>query len=594
MDIYDVINLFGGLALFLYGMSVLGSSLEKLSGGRLESILEKMTDNVIKGVLLGALVTAAVQSSSATTVIVVGLVNAGILKLRSAIGVIMGANIGTTVTAHILRLADISSGNIVMNLLKPANLSPMIALIGILLFMGSKKPIRKDIGEIMLGFSILFTGMFSMEGAVKGLRELPQFAELFASLSNPILGVLVGAVVTAIIQSSSASVGILQALSTTGLISYGAAIPIILGQNIGTTITPVLASIGASRSAKRTALVHVMFNVIGSLLFLTATYVLLYTVGFDFWNDPIDRGGIANFHTLFNIVITVLFLPFSRLLEKIVYFLVKPTEIELRNQKNSHTLILDERLMVSPGLAIEQAEHAVEQMSMFAKENYELATGLFRKFDSKIVDRIKENEDVIDRLEDRLRVYLLNLTECELSEHDSKAISRLLHMMTEFERIGDYSENIYECADRLAKNNLSLSASAMKEYNIVTAAVAEIVDLACSTYAGNDASVAESIEPLEEVIDTMEELLKQRHIDRLKSGTCSVDVALPFIDMLSHLERISDHCSNVGVYVIGYSRDDISDFDRHEYIHEIHQGNTAFYKERYQHFEEKYFKALEI
>ncbi len=592
MDIFDLINLLGGLALFLYGMSVLGSGLEKLSGGRLESILEKMTDNVLKGVVLGALVTGAVQSSSATTVIIVGLVNAGILKLRQAIGVIMGANIGTTVTAHILRLTDISSDNLLLNFLKPDTLSPIIALVGILMLMGAKKQFHKDVGQILLGFSVLFTGMFGMEDAVSGLKDLPQFANLFAHLSNPVLGVLVGAGVTAIIQSSSASVGILQALSSTGLITCGAAFPIIMGQNIGTTITPILASIGASRSAKRTALVHVLFNVIGTVVFLVITYTLLYTVGFSFWNDPIDKGGIANFHTLFNVVVTLMFLPFTALMEKLVTFLVKPTEQELRRQQ-SHTLKLDNRLMVSPGLAIEQAENAVKQMADLARENYQLCTGLFLKFDQNSVEQVKENENIIDRLEDRLRVYLLTLSERELTETDSKDISRLLHMMTEFERIGDYSVNIYECAEKLAQSNLSLSEGAVQEYKIITQAVGEIVDFACATYEKKDTSIAESIEPLEEIIDLMEEFLKSRHIDRLKSGACSIDVALPFIDMLSHLERISDHCSNIGVYVIGYSRKDISDFDRHEYIHTIHQGNTAFYKKRYQHFKDKYLQALE-
>jgi len=590
MDFFDVVNLLGGLALFLYGMSILGTGLEKLSGGRLESILEKMTDTVLKGVLLGAVVTAAVQSSSATTVIVVGLVNAGLLKLRQAIGVIMGANIGTTITAHILRLTDIQSDNFLLNLLKPTNLSPVIALVGILLFMASKKRIHKEIGQILLGFSVLFTGMFAMEGSVQGLREMPQMATVFARLSNPFLGVLVGAVVTAVIQSSSASVGILQALSSAGLITCGTAFPIIMGQNIGTTVTPIMASIGAGRSAKRTALIHLIFNILGTFIFLIATYAVHYTVGFSFWDEPITKGGIANFHTLFNIVVTLLFLPFSGLLEKIVTFLVKPSEQEIRRQQKNNTLILDDRFMVSPGLAIEQAHHAIEQMAELAEENCGLAFDLFRTFDSKKSDLLYDNEMAIDRLEDRLRVYLLTLSGKNLADSDSKSISVLLNTMTEFERIGDYAVNICECAQQLAEKNLSLSSGAMGEYNIITSAVSEIVKTACKNFCDNDSKAAESIEPLEEIIDQMQDVLKERHIERLKSGECSVDVALPFIDMLSHLERISDHCSNIGVYLIGYSKEDVNGFDRHEYIRMIHKGNTAYYKEKYSFFEDKYLK----
>ncbi len=592
MDFFDVVNLLGGLALFLYGMSTLGSGLEKLSGGRLESVLEKMTDTVLKGVLLGAAVTAAVQSSSATTVIVVGLVNAGLLKLRQAIGVIMGANIGTTITAHILRLTDIQSDNFLLNLLKPSNFSPIIALAGILLFMASKKRIHKEIGQILLGFSVLFTGMFAMEGAVHGLRELPQIATVFAQLSNPFLGVLVGAIVTAVIQSSSASVGILQALSSAGLITCGTAFPIIMGQNIGTTVTPIMASIGAGKSAKRTALIHLIFNILGTMIFLFATYAIHYTVDFSFWDEPISKGGIADFHTLFNIVVTLIFLPLAGVLEKIVTFLVKPSEQEIRRQQKTNTLILDDRFMVSTGLAIEQARHAVEQMAELAEENCGLSFDLFRSFDNKKADLLRENETAIDRLEDRLRVYLLTLSGKNLADSDSKNISSLLNMMTEFERIGDYAVNISECAQQLAEKDLSLSSGAMAEYNVITEAVSEIVRFACKTFSANDIKTAESIEPLEETVDLMEDMLKERHIERLKEGECSVDVALPFIDMLSHLERISDHCSNIGVYVIGYSREDVTGFDRHEYIRAIHQGNTAFYKEKYAFFENKYLSRL--
>ena len=394
MDFFSIVNLAGGLALFLYGMSALGSGLERLSGGRLEKTLEKMTSNTIKGVLLGALVTGAIQSSSATTVIVVGLVNAGILKLRQAIGVIMGANIGTTVTAQILRLSDLSSDSFFIQFLKPTTLAPLAAIAGIILVMGSKKARQREAGQILLGFGILFTGMFTMESAVRPLSEMPQFAEIFAALSNPILGVLVGAVVTAIIQSSSASIGILQALSSTGIITFSSAFPIIMGQNIGTCITPILASIGANKNAKRSACVHLSFNVIGTAVFLIVTYAIQYTIGFPFWDDAISRGGIANFHTLFNVVTTILFLPFVGLLEKLANTIIKSDQRELK--QDAITSNLDERFLLSPGLAIQQSRETVLAMADLAQSNFGECSKLLGNFDPKVAERVKDNENIID------------------------------------------------------------------------------------------------------------------------------------------------------------------------------------------------------
>lgn len=587
---FNILNLFGGLALFLYGMNLLGGGLEKLSGGRLEKTLEKLTSNIFKSVLLGALVTAAVQSSSATTVIVVGLVNAGILKLRQAIGVIMGANIGTTVTAHILRLSDIDSNNFFLQLFKPTSLAPMIAIVGILLLMTSKRAVQKDWGQILVGFGILFTGMFNMEGAVRPLSELPQFAEMFASLQNPVMGVLVGALVTAVIQSSSASVGILQALSSTGVITFSAAFPIIMGQNIGTCITPILSSIGANKNAKRTAMVHLYFNIIGTAVFLIATYAFQNLVGFSFWDDPIGRGGIANFHTIFNVTVTLLFIPFAGLLERLACWTVRDKSGSAHDSSTPANL-LDERFMVSPGLAIGQARSTVLRMAKLAQQNFDDCTTLFHKYDTKMVERIRENENLIDKMEDLLSPYLLKLAEHELTEPESRQISELLQLESEFERIGDYSINVQECAQSLFEKGIKFSDTALREMEVITAAVSEIVHISLEATQTRDLRKALDIEPLEETIDLMEEMLKTRHIDRLKQGLCSVDAAFPFVETLSNLERISDHCSNVGVYLIGHESDK-RNLDRHEYIRKIHKGDTEHYNEKFALYDEKYYSKI--
>ena len=590
MDFFSIVNLAGGLALFLYGMSALGSGLERLSGGRLEKTLEKMTSNTIKGVLLGALVTGAIQSSSATTVIVVGLVNAGILKLRQAIGVIMGANIGTTVTAQILRLSDLSSDSFFIQFLKPTTLAPLAAIAGIILVMGSKKARQREAGQILLGFGILFTGMFTMESAVRPLSEMPQFAEIFAALSNPILGVLVGAVVTAIIQSSSASIGILQALSSTGIITFSSAFPIIMGQNIGTCITPILASIGANKNAKRSACVHLSFNVIGTAVFLVVTYAIQYTIGFPFWDDAISRGGIANFHTLFNVVTTILFLPFVGLLEKLANTIIKSDQRELK--QDAITSNLDERFLLSPGLAIQQSRETVLAMADLAQSNFGECSKLLGNFDPKVAERVKDNENIIDKLEDRLGNYLLRLSEKELSEPENREISELLQVISEFERIGDYSVNMMEQAQYLYENNIKLSDKAHSELDIISQAVAEIIGLAVRCFGQSDLKSATSIEPLEETIDAMIDLLKFRHIDRLKLGKCTVDAGVAFLETLTNMERISDHCSNVAVYVMGHEGNHMQGLDRHEYIRLMHSGQNQAYTEKFQEYSAKYLDTV--
>ena len=589
MDFFMIVSLLGGLALFLYGMSMLGSGLEKLSGGRLEQTLEKLTNNVFKGVLLGALVTGAIQSSSATTVIAVGLVNARILKLRQAIGIIMGANIGTTITAHILRLSDLSSDNFFLMLLKPTTLAPVVGIIGILMVMVGKKQKYKTLGEILLGFCILFTGMFNMEAAVSPLSESPEFANLFASFSNPVIGVLVGAGVTAIIQSSSASIGILQALSSTGIITWSSAIPIILGQNIGTCITPILASIGASRNAKRTAAVHLSFNIIGTFIFLVGIYTIQSISPFSFWELPIDKGGIANFHTLFNICVTFMFLPFVGLLEKMVVRLIP--DHQTADEVDDPAIALDDRLLTSPGLAIQHCWDAVLQMGKLARKNFSASVRQLEQYNHKEAEKIREREDTIDRLEDRLGNYMLKIPQDNLSEQSSATISALLHILSEFERIGDYSINLVEFAENMESTGAEFSPQAQFELTAIGEAVKEAIDMALGCFEKQDLALAETIEPLEEVVDQMQETLKDRHINRLRNGQCTVDAAFPFVESLSCLERISDHCSNIGVYMISYVRGS-DQVDHHTYIMQLHAGQVGQYNEQFRRYTEKYYDQI--
>ena len=593
MGVLSLISLGGGLALFLYGMSMLSSGLEKVSSGRMEKTLEKLTSNIFLSVLLGAAVTAAIQSSSATTVIVVGMVNAGILKLRSAVGIIMGANIGTTVTGQILRLGDLEnseSAGFLLSLIKPSTLAPLIAIVGILIFMISQRPKRKIVGEILLGFGILFQGMFAMEAAVAPLQDSPAFAQLFATLQNPILGVLVGAGVTAIIQSSSASVGILQALSSTGAITYSAAFPIIMGQNIGTCVTSLIASIGANRNAKRAAMVHLYFNIIGTILFIIGVYSFIaITGGFSFWNMPIDKGGIANIHTMFNVVCTIIFIPFSGGLARLAELTIRKSRDEIA--KESDTIELDERFLLSPSLAVSKCSEVLEKMIGYASQNYLEAITLFGRYDQKVVERITERENAIDRMEDRVNNYLIRISENEITDEESKEVTMLLRLVTEFERIGDYAINLMERAEVLYDKQAKFSDHAMEELTIIGAAVEEILQLARESFHNRSEATACMVEPLEETIDMMEDALKLQHIHRLKNGLCTIDAGLVFLETLTNLERISDHCSNVAVCLIGYKKDKET-LNRHEYIQRVHQGDTQSYHDLMEAYVEKYLHKL--
>ncbi len=593
-NVLGLVTMVGGLAFFLFGMNILGGGLEKLSGGRMEKTLEKMTSNVFKSLLLGLAVTAAIQSSSATTVIVVGLVNAGILKLRNAIGVIMGANIGTTVTSIILSLGDLDknqSAGMILKLLKPTTITPIIAVIGIVILMSAKRTKMKIIGEILLGFGVLFNGMFIMTDAVAPMSELPIFKTLFATLTNPILGILAGTIVTAIIQSSSASVGILQAVASSGVVTFSAAVPIIMGQNIGTCITSMISSIGANKNAKRAAMVHLYFNVIGTVIFFIVVYTLQSIVQFSFWNDPISMGGISGVHIIFNLMTTIIFIPFTGLLEKLAVWTVRDKKGD-KVEVETEIATLDERFLRSPSMALSQCESVLKTMSEYAKRNFEQTITLFVKYDTKKVEGIKEFEEAIDRMEDKINNYLLALTDYELTDSESRLITHYLKLVSEFERIGDYTINILELAEQLYNEQMKFSDKALGEFDAICDAVNEIIDMAKASFANNDVALATKIEPLEETIDTMEDTLKFRHIERLKDGKCTIDGGLVFLELLTNLERISDHCSNIAVYIIGFNNDKDS-LNRHEYLKRIHGGEADDYNQAADSYYNKYFTRIE-
>jgi len=584
----DVITLIGAIATFLFGMSTMTDGLEKLSSGRLEGILERLTSNVFKGVLLGALVTGLIQSSAATTVMCVGFVNAGIMKLPQTVGIIMGANIGTTVTAQLLRLGDISSDNVFLALLKPSILGPLLAAVGIVLFMFLKGSSRRQIvGQILLGLGLLFIGMKTMENAVSGLQELPAFRELFVAFSNPLLGILVGAAVTALIQSSSASMGILQAVSSTGVVSFHIAIPLIMGQNIGTCITALLSAIGASKNAKRTAMVHLLFNIIGTLFFLVVLYAGNALFHFPFWGDVMNRGSIANLHLGFNVACTLLLLPFNRVLVKIVETLVPGDTGTIDINP------LDERFLSSPAVALEHARAAVINMGTMARDNYRLAVELLSDYDDKKLERLHETESAIDKLENMLDSYLVKLTDRALTQSESNLVSELLHTLTNFERIGDYSVNLSESATALHSRDIAFSPVASRELRYLTDAVGKAVDTTLACYAGRDHALSMQVEPLEEVVDLMEDTLKNRHIERLKSGACTIELGTQFLELLINLERISDHCSNVAMLILRSTTPAKENLpDNHTYLKYLHSGASAEFEKLFAQYQEQYYAPI--
>jgi len=583
MSIFNVFSLLGGLALFLFGMDVMGKALEKNAGGNLERILTKMTDSPFKGFLLGMVVTAIIQSSSATTVMVVGFVNSGIMKLHQAIGIIMGANVGTTVTSWLLSLSAIDGSSLLIKLLKPSNFSPLLAFIGIILYMFVKSEKKKGVGTILIGFAVLMTGMDSMSAAVAPLKEAEWFTSLFVRFQNPILGVLAGAVLTAVIQSSSASVGILQALSATGAITFGSAIPIIMGQNIGTCVTAMISSVGANKNARRASLVHLYFNVIGVVLFLAGFYAVDLFVQFPFKNDPVNALSIAVVHTIFNVVATCVLLPFAKVLEKLAYLTLPEDE----KQKEDQFSLLDERLMEVPAVAVDRAFITAGDMAEIVRMNLLQAMSLTHRWDETIAEKTVHAEAEIDRHEDMLGTYLVQLSQHELTQEDNHVVNMLLHSISDFERIGDYADNLVETARIIHEKNVVFSEYAQDELNVLEGAVQDIVARTLDCFEKKDLYLAGKVEPMEEVIDGLVREIKARHIARLQSGQCTIEYGFVLDDLLTGYERIADHCSNIAVAMIEVAK---NSFDTHAYLNQLKDGNEKF-SQRYEKYRARYLFA---
>lgn len=582
MDIFGVLTMIGGLALFLYGMNVMGDGLGKVSGGRLEKILETLTSNPIKAVLLGAGVTAVIQSSSATTVMVVGFVNSGIMKLSQAIGIIMGANVGTTITSWLLSLSGIESGNVFINLLKPSSFSPILALIGIILLLFTKSEKKHDIGNILLGFAVLMFGMDTMSGAVKPLANVPEFTNILVKFSNPILGLLAGAILTAIIQSSSASVGILQALCKTGAVTFGTAIPIIMGQNIGTCITAIISGIGASKNAKRAAIVHLYFNIIGTTLFLVVFYSLNAILNFGFLDDSVSAFNIAVIHSIFNVSATVVLLPFTKLLEKLATMTIKDDEKEVVDNEFG---LLDVRFLDTPSLAMEHCSDLTEKMADLTKECIDKSIALISNYTEEDATYIEQLEDKIDKYEDEIGSYLVLLSKKSITDKDSNTLSLLLHEIGDFERMSDHAVNIVQAVREMNKKELSFSKKATKELEVFSKAVSDIVELSINVFKTRDEELALSVEPLEEVIDYLNKEVKARHIKRLSKGKCTIDMGFILSDIITNYERIADHCSNIAVGLIEINHDG---YDVHEYLNTLKADGNEEFKQKYLECKKKY------
>lgn len=583
MSVFDILTMIGGLALFLYGMEVMGNGLSKASGGRMERILEKMTGNVLKSVLLGAGVTAVIQSSSATTVMVVGFVNSGIMKLSQAVGVIMGANIGTTVTSWLLSLTGIQGDNLILTLMKPSSFSPVLAVIGVAFLMFSKNEKKKDVGMILIGFAVLMFGMETMSDAVKPLADVPEFTNILLMFKNPLLGMLAGMILTAVIQSSSASVGILQSLCVTGAVSYGAAIPIIMGQNIGTCVTALLSSIGASRNARRTAFVHLYFNIIGTALFMIVFYALNFVLKFGFVDDIANPAGIAVIHSIFNVLATLVLLPFHGVLEKLAIATVRDTEEEAgyaaeEEEQADALLLLDERFIEKPGLAMENCREVAVRMADISKKALFIAMELLLDYDEKKAEHVLKLENEVDRYEDKMGTYLIRLSSRNLSEKDSKMLSMLLHCIGDLERISDHAVNIMESAQEMASKNITFSDRGEAELSVYSRAVHDIIDMSIEAFEKDDAALARQVEPLEEVIDQLNDELKRRHVERLRSGECSMEMGFVLSDITINYERVADHCSNIAVCLLRIHE---NAFDVHQYLDELKENKDRIFREAY-------------
>lgn len=583
MTVFDVLSLVGGLALFLYGMDVMGDGLKKLAGGRLEMFLGKMTSNRIKGFLLGFIVTAVIQSSSATTVMLVGFVNSGIMTLGQSISVIMGANIGTTVTSWLLSLTGIGEGaSVILKLFKPSSFTPVLAVIGVIMIMAGKNDKKKNIGTILIGFAVLMFGMDAMSAAMDGLKDSESFAEILVMFSNPVLGIITGTLLTAIIQSSSASVGILQAMALTGAIPYSTAIPIILGQNIGTTITPILSAISGNKEAKRVAVSCLYIKMIGVVVVSVAFYVLHAVIGFAFMDAHVTPLAIAMTHTLFNILSTVILLPCCSLLEKLAVVTIKDKG---EKEEVSEFDTLDERFFEMPAFAVEKCREMVSKMAKEAKKGMFDATTLLSEYNTDMVEDILKSEKKVDKYEDKISTYLVKLAEMQLSTKDSGEVTKLLHVIGDVERISDHSVNILEVAQEVTEKNIEFSDRAKHDIGVITNAVCEVITIATDALVNQDLEMAKRVEPLEQIIDKLKRKIKNNHIIRLKDGDCTVELGFILSDLLNNYERVADHCSNIAVCLLEMEN---NSFETHEYLNHVKNDGENKFFEQYDIYKKKY------
>ena len=588
MTIFNILTLIGGLALFLLGMNTMGSSLEKMSGGKLEGILEKMTNTRIKGVLLGMVVTAIIQSSGAVTVMVVGFVNSGIMELSQVIGIVMGAHVGTTVTAWILSLAGIEGTNIFLSLLKPSSFAPILAFVGIILVMFFKNEKKKTVGSIFLGFGTLMIGMTTMSDAMAVLKEIPEFTSILTKFSNPLLGVAAGAILTAAIQSSSASVGILQALSTTGAISVGAAFPIILGQNIGSCVPVLLSSIGTNKNAKRTAGVYLSFSVIGVIVAMALFYGADALCGLPFIQNTVSPVGIAVIHTLFNVFATIILFPFGKQLEKLMCLIIKDKNDDKKSEKSgksAETALVDERFIITPSYALDKTKEKCDEMAVLAQKNILLCLDFIKMYNRSKDEKIKSNEKLIDNFEDELETYLVRISTMDLSVYDSMRLSKLSHAIGNFERIGDYGVNILKTKRKMHKDKIHFSDDANRELDIMARAVKEIVENSTSAFINDDIELARTIEPLEQVINNLKAELRAKHSKRMEEGECSVENGMLFFDIVNSFERIADHCSNLAVCIIELSQ---GSYQTHSYLKGVKTAENKTFMKNFENYLNKY------
>ena len=579
MGFTEILGLIGGLALFLYGMNAMGNALEKSAGNKLKAFLGQATSNPVKGFLLGLIVTMIIQSSSATTVMVVGFVNSGLMTLLQSVGVILGANLGTSITAWILSLQSIEGSLWFIQLFKPDTFVPILALIGVILFAFQKNAKRKDLGMILLGFAILMFGMDMMSESVSGLKDEKWFADLFLMFQNPILGVLAGAILTAIIQSSSASVGILQALSATGAVTYAAAMPIIMGQNIGTCVTALISSIGTGKNARRAAVIHLLFNTLGTVIVLPIFYLIHHFADFAFMALPVDHVGVAILHTSFNICAISILAPFGKLLVKLSTFIVP------EGSEQDETKLLDERFFTVPSVAIERSRTVAVTMAEMAVESIHDALGLLDNFSQKEADRLREVEGKVDVFEDKLGSYLVKLSSHNMSENDSNEANKLLHVIGDFERLSDHALNIVESAEEIRDKNLEFSGEAKRELKVLIDAVKEIIDISLKAFKENDLDSAIMVEPLEQVVDNLRDSLKKQHIARLRRKECTIELGFVLSDLLTNLERISDHCSNIAGCELEIAHEDL---DIHQYLNNVKGGSTKEFNDYFDYFKVKY------